>query len=140
MKDIIIDTNLWISFAIGKRTVLLRQLLEHPHVRVFVCNELLSEIDDVLDRPKLSKYIKQEDKILLRRLINTYCHHFIISHTSKLPIRDSKDLYLLSLAESIPADTILTGDADLLVLNGTCPFQIMTLPDFMESLSNTVRN
>lgn len=134
MKKIIIDTNLWISFAIGKRTVLLSQVLEHPDVSVYVCDELLAEINNVLDRPKLSKYIKQEDKELLRRLINTYCHHFTITHTSELPIRDVKDLYLLSLAESIPADIIVSGDADLLVLDGACHFKIMTLTTFMDSL------
>lgn len=140
MKKIIIDTNLWISFAIGKRTVLLRQVLEHPDVSVYVCDELLAEINNVLERPKLSKYIKQEDKELLHRLINTYCHHITITHTSELPIRDVKDLYLLSFAETIPADIIISGDADLLVLDGTCPFKIMTLTTFMESLSHTIQN
>ena len=42
---IIIDTNLWISFLIGKRLAVLSSLLTNPHLTVFVCDELLKEIE-----------------------------------------------------------------------------------------------
>ena len=57
---------------------------------------------EVANRPKLSKYIKQQDIEYLEKLIKTYCIFVEINKKSELPIRDLKDLYLLSLCESIP--------------------------------------
>jgi predicted nucleic acid-binding protein len=45
-------------------------------------------------------------------------------------IRDAKDLYLLSLAETIQADYILTGDKDLLVLESHSQTQILTYSEY----------
>lgn len=61
---IIIDTNLWISFTIGKRLSSLKSLLKNKRIEIYVCKELLSEYEDVVQRPKLEKYIKPDD----------YCH------------------------------------------------------------------
>lgn len=104
------------------------------NVEIFVCKELINEILDVAKRPKLQKYIKEEDIELLERLINTYCTKHTIDHQSELPIRDAKDLYLLSLCESIPADVILSGDDDLLSLGSNEKFKIMRFNDFYFSL------
>ena len=46
-------------------------------------------------------------------------------------IRDIKDLYLLSMAESIPADYIVTGDTDLLVLRNYKDTRIITFAEFV---------
>ena len=45
-------------------------------------------------------------------------------------VRDAKDLYLLSLAETVKANYILTGDKDLLVLHKHKQTTILTLTDF----------
>ena len=44
---VIIDTNLWISFLIGKKLSVMRNLLTNPKVTIYVCNELLDEFADV---------------------------------------------------------------------------------------------
>lgn len=134
MIKVIIDTNLWISFLIGKRLKTMEALFKMDNVEIFVCKELINEILDVAKRPKLQKYIKEEDIELLERLINTYCTKHTIDHQSELPIRDAKDLYLLSLCESIPADVILSGDDDLLSLGSNDRFKIMRFNDFYFSL------
>ena len=46
-------------------------------------------------------------------------------------IRDIKDLYLLSMAESIPADYLVTGDQDLLVLRNHLGTKIITFAEFV---------
>lgn len=45
-------------------------------------------------------------------------------------IRDAKDLYLLSLAERVQADYMVTGDKDLLVLENHESTRILSFPDF----------
>lgn len=75
---IIVDTNIWISFLIGK---------------------------------KLSAPINMK---------------------AKSSIRDVNDLYLLSFAETIQADYILTGDKDLLVLESHQQTRIITYSEFSD--------
>lgn len=133
---IVIDTNIWISFLIGKRLKQMQTLLLRDDIQVFVCDELLNEVIDVAKRPKLSKYISVEDIVLFEQLVRTFAFFEKIEQTSQLPVRDSKDLYLLSLCESIPADYILTGDDDLLSIDTeNCKFKIMKFADFMNLIS-----
>ncbi|WP_459683343.1 putative toxin-antitoxin system toxin component, PIN family [Viscerimonas tarda] len=54
--NIIVDTNLWISFLIGKRLSVLKSLLTSSTVRIFVCDELLMEIQEISSKPKIRKY------------------------------------------------------------------------------------
>lgn len=61
MMKIIVDTDLWISFLIGKKTDSLRQLLLRDDIIVYVCRELRDEFISVVSRPKIQKYISLED-------------------------------------------------------------------------------
>lgn len=55
---IIIDTNLWISFMLGRKIATMRTLLTHPSLEIYVCRELLDEFYDVSSREKIRKYIR----------------------------------------------------------------------------------
>ena len=46
-------------------------------------------------------------------------------------MRDVKDLYLLSLADTIPADYIISGDKDLLVLGKHNETRILDYNSFL---------
>ena len=89
-------------------------VLKSEHIDVYVCSQLLNEIRDVANRPKIRSRIADDDVEQLFRLIKAYCIRANIINRSLVPIRDSKDLYLLSLSETINADYIISGDKDLL--------------------------
>lgn len=129
---IIIDTNIWISFVIGKRLVSLRKILTNKDIQIFVCPELLQEFFDVVTRPKLKNYIKKSDILATKELFDTYCKFVEIKHDAKSLIRDLKDLYLLSLAETVDADYIVSGDKDLLILGTYKNAKILNFNDFNE--------
>lgn len=118
MKDkipIVIDTNIWISFLIGKSLVGLSDLIIHDKVILLFSFELLDEVLEVIQRPKLQKYFAKEDADELLNLI----HHravFIEIKASTEKCRDKKDNFLLNLCLSGNADYLITGDEDLLVL------------------------
>lgn len=131
---IIIDTNLWISFLIGKKLSTLKALLTNKNVEIYVCDELIAEFKDVAFRDKFKKYISFEDVNATLKLFDVYCTHIRITGTAKSPVRDAKDLYLLSLADSLLADYILTGDKDLLVLEKHNQTVITTFSDFSSHL------
>ncbi|MBQ3681341.1 MAG: putative toxin-antitoxin system toxin component, PIN family [Paludibacteraceae bacterium] len=114
---IIIDSNVWISFLLGFQKQLMRDVLENEHIDVYVCSQLTNEITNVATRSKISSRIADDDLEKLFRLINAYCRIETIGQQAVSSVRDSKDLYLLSSADTIEADYIVTGDNDLLVLN-----------------------
>ena len=131
---IIIDTNLWISFMLGRKVTTMRTLLTYPTLEIYVCRELLDEFYDVSSREKIRKYIRPEDLDDTLKLIHLYGKYVVIRTQSKSKIRDEKDLYLLSLADTINTNYIVTGDKDLLVLEKHNHTKIITITEFMKLL------
>jgi len=127
---VIIDCNVWISFLLGFQKGLMHDILTNESIKVFVCPELMHEIDDVASRAKISNRVSEEDIEQLFRLIRAYCTNVQIEKHSATDIRDAKDLYLLSFAETIDANYIVTGDKDLLVLNNNQGTRILSPAQF----------
>lgn len=110
---ILFDTNLWISFIIGRRLASLREVLYRHDVEVYVSEQELDEIRNVIERPKFDKLISQETRYYFFEMVYDVCLFTDITVNAISPIRDPKDLYLLSMAESVPVDYIVSGDSDL---------------------------
>ena len=86
---------------------------------MLVSDSTLSELAQVLARPKFDKYLSQEDRKRFFTLIAPLCIKIDIVQTITA-CRDSKDNKFLELALNGSADFILSGDKDLLALH---PFQ-----------------
>ena len=133
---IIIDTNLWISFLIGKRLSSLKSLLSDSNFGVFVCEELLIEIQNISAKQKIQRYISKDDILDLFVVIDKYCQFVYIEQgVVSLDLRDAKDLYLLSMADTVGADFIITGDKDLLALQFHNQTKIVTYNGFLSLIS-----
>lgn len=128
---VILDTNLWVSFLIGHQTQLVRRMLTDLRFDVYVCSRLIEEIRDVVSRGKIRKRVNPSDVENLFAIINAFCQ-FTVIETEVPPsaVRDPKDLYLLSLADTIGADYIISGDADLTDLGQHNQTKIIKLADF----------
>ena len=130
---IIIDTNLWISFLIGKELKELQNLLLEETIQVVISEEILEEIILVTQRPKLQKYFppnKVNELIQILRTIGLF-----INITSEVSIcRDAKDNYLLALAKDSDANFLLTGDKDLLEIAKLENTEIVTYQKFLLKL------
>ncbi len=132
---VIFDTNLWISFLIGHQTQLVRRMLTDLRFDVYVCSRLIEEIRDVASRDKIRKYVSEKDIDDLLAIINAFCQFATIeAEVVPTAIRDPKDLYLLALADTIGADYIVSGDADLTDLGQHNQTRIMKLADFKEMM------
>ena len=66
----------------------------------------------------------------LLKIIDAFCIKTTISQIVESIIRDPKDVYLLSLAETIDANYIVSGDKDLTELNQHLKTRIVKLADF----------
>ena len=113
---VIIDCNVWISFLLGFQKELMYDVLRNEHIDVYVCPQLIHEIRDVANRPKIRSRIGDEDINQLFLLIKTYCINKTILQQAVVSVRDPKDLYLLSLCETVDANYMISGDNDLLDL------------------------
>ena len=128
---VIIDTNLWISFLIGRQTQLVRRMLTDVRFDVYVCDRLIEEIRDVASRDKIRKFVSQTDVEDLLSIIHAFCLFAVIdAEVASSAVRDPKDLYLLALAETIGADYIVSGDADLTDLGQHKQTRVVKLADF----------
>ncbi len=132
---VILDSNIWISFLLGYQVQLVRRILTDLCFDVYVCPQLIEEIRCVASRKKISKYLRPTDLIDLLDIINAYCHKAEINKEVPMTaVRDPKDLYLLALAETIDADYIISGDADLTDIGCYKHTCIIKLTDFKSIL------
>lgn len=112
---VIIDTNLWISFLIGKRLKNLQNLISENQVIIVISDQILEEIEIVTKRPKISKYFPENKAIEFISFLKVIGDSVKIKSNTCI-CRDDKDNFLLSLAKDGKADYLVTGDKDLLVI------------------------
>ncbi len=132
---VILDCNIWISFLLGKQHGLLKKVLTDMRFDVYVCRELLQEIADVACRDKIRKRVSEEELRQLFKIIDAYCYYEEISTKVVTGVRDPKDLYLLSFAQEITADYIVSGDKDLTDLECYQQTKILKLTEFKDTFS-----
>jgi putative PIN family toxin of toxin-antitoxin system len=128
---LIIDTNLWISLLIGKKLSELSLLCNNETLSIYICDELIAEFKKVATSSKIKKYATEQHIADTLQLMEVSCLYESIQTQAVSEIRDAKDLYLLSLADTIHAEYILTGDKDLLILQHHNNTQIVTFTEFM---------
>ncbi|MEQ9102169.1 MAG: putative toxin-antitoxin system toxin component, PIN family [Imperialibacter sp.] len=130
---VVVDTNIFISFLIGKVLKDLPKYLHSSAVELVVSDELISELIEVTSRPKFSRYFSEE--IVRELLVLVEERSTAVQPISQIEAcRDAKDNYLLALAVDGGADFLVTGDKDLLTM-GT--FEKTRIIDYTE-LERTV--
>ena len=130
---VIIDTNLWVSFLIGKQMTSLKELIINGEVQPIFSEESLNELEIVTQRPKLQRYFPKEKVNELLIFLNAIS--LLVEIKSQVIVcRDPKDNYLLALAKDSQADYLITGDQDLLILERFDQTQIISYRDFLSLL------
>ena len=127
---VVVDTNIWIGFLIGKALSGLSEAL-NDRIRILFSEELFDELVEVLQRPKFKKYFSQNDIMELISLIHLKTERIEIKERFE-DCRDPKDNFLLDLCVSGDADYLITGDDDLLALNPFRGVEIINYRNFRE--------
>ena len=84
-------------------------------------------------RDKISRHLGPTDLDDLLAIIHAYCKFATIeADVAPAAVRDPKDLYLLALADTIGADYIVSGDADLTDIGQYNQTRIIKLADFKQ--------
>jgi uncharacterized protein len=70
---VIFDTNIWISFLIGKRLSFIKSYIASGQIAIMTTELLLQEIKAVTGRERLKKYFPKESVIELIELFRDDC-------------------------------------------------------------------
>ena len=126
---VVIDTNIWISFLIGKHLAGLHRHIDSGRVEVVTCEAQLRELADVLNRPRIRKYISE---VQAETFLDLLCEIALMVEPVQGPTicRDPKDDYLLYMAIAAQSDYLVSGDYDLLTLDYIVDTKIITYTDF----------
>ena len=132
-SEIIIDTNIWISFLIGKELQDLKDLIVSEKVKVITTDQLINEIKLVTSRDKLKKYFNQDKVSDLISLLDILADKVKIKKIDKV-CRDPKDDFILALSKESRANYLITGDKDLLEIKVYGRTKIVTVKQFKEKI------
>ena len=92
---VIFDTNIWISFLIGKRLSKIKRYISEGSITIITTEQLLTEIKLVTSRKKLKRYFPKESVNELIELMETIADKVDIKPTHFIN-RDPKDNFLLT--------------------------------------------
>lgn len=130
---IVIDTNIWIRFLLGRDLDPLVNALKAEKIEIFFSNDLHDELFEVMSRPKFKGKIQDSQKTEILEITRKNVKTIIPSSINE-DCRDPKDNFLLDLAVSANADYLVTGDLDLLALNPFRGVRIVEPPEFERML------
>jgi uncharacterized protein len=130
----VLDTNVIVSAVLSPGSVP-RQAFDRAFLlgTVLVSDSILVEVDDVLRRPKFQRYISEDERL---KFLAKFVGDAIIVEVTEVVTncRDSKDNKFLELAVSGAAKCIISGDADLLVLDSFRGISIVTPQVFVSQM------
>jgi uncharacterized protein len=132
----VFDTNVIISsvlFEGSKPDLAIRYALQNGNILFSL--ELIEELDEVLSRTKFRKYITDEER---EEFLNSFINRGILIEVVDVvkECRDPKDDKILELSLSGKTDLIISGDQDLLVLSPFRSVEILSVEQFLQSVSD----
>jgi hypothetical protein len=128
MLRVVVDTNLWISFLIGRKLAILTDLFKRSDIQILSSSEQPAELSDVSTRFNFRKYFTEVQADELVNLLYASAE-FVDIRERVRACRDENDDFLLDIAVNGHADIFITGDNDLLVLN---PFRVIDIVIYID--------
>ncbi len=131
----VFDTNVIISallFDNGKPAQALRYALTKG--KVLLSLELLAELDEVLERKRFDRYVTHaEREEFLAALVERTVFVEIVVRVQEC--RDQKDDKVLEVALNGKAQSIISGDRDLLVMHPFRDINVVTAEEFLRTMA-----
>jgi len=130
---VVIDTNIWVSYLLGSLLQRIDEKILSREIKIVVSDEMLTELSEVLNRPKFKSLFTTKRMKELFALLDSY--GVVVLPSQKVSsCRDKKDNFLLEAALEGKADYLVTGDKDILVLNPFHSTKILKPKDFEKML------
>jgi len=128
-ERIVVDTNALVSRLLLPRSIpAVRKVTDTG--QLLVSNATLTELAEVLARPKFASYVSIQDRQQFIRLLGRVAEIVPVTHTIRAS-RDPEDDKFLELAVNGGANVIITGDKDLLALDPFRKIAIVTPAQYL---------
>lgn len=140
---IVLYTNAWLRYLI-KPSAAIRELIEtwwlDGHVQIVVASELLSELEEVLARPSMRRFIEVTEGQTLLETIRLLAD--VLSALGAIPgfTRDRKDDKFIACALVGQARFVVTANEDLLVIGEVEGVRMITPYHFVAWLRQRAAN
>ncbi len=137
---IVVDTSVLVSYLL-RPSAATRQLIEDlwlgDAVTLVTSPELSAELENVLQRPKIGRYVAAEDAAVLVDAVKT--RSMLLDPLAEIPpfMRDPKDDKFVACGLSGAAEYLVSYDDDLLVLGAVGGMKIGTPESFVRDLRDT---
>jgi|SRR5690606_13958121 len=129
-RKIILDTNIWVSYFIGRNFDEIALTILNNKLTIFSCAELEEELANVLSRAKFKKLLHLETDRYLSFLRNLT--QFVQINKNFKGCPDEKDNFLFDLGIQTSSDFLITGDKRLLTFDQS-PLTVLSLKTFKET-------
>lgn len=131
-RRFVIDTNIIISSVLSPKSKPNTAFKKAQQLGIIIVSSATwQELESVLSRPKFGRYISLEER---QQFLLDFSEtvEFILNMEFRTDIcRDTKDNKYLELAVNGQAESIITGDQDLLILHPFLSINIVTVNDFL---------
>lgn len=137
---LVLDTNILVSSLIRKHTppYLLYRAWRQQRFDLLTSPHQLSEIEDVLARPRLQKYVSQQESQEIVRGLRTEAEQVDADRIEAAYSPDPDDNRILAIAIAGQADYVVSGDrADMLSLEEVEGIPIITARQAVDILHLT---
>lgn len=132
----VVDTNVWLSGLAHARSApgtVIRRAIGGNLTPVF-SRESFAELAEVLHRPKILRWLSlsRVEAIEVLDALDALAQFVAPAKRLAVVVRDAKDAPILAAALARPAvDALITGDRDLLVLQGQVATDVLTPAAFV---------
>jgi putative PIN family toxin of toxin-antitoxin system len=132
IKEIVFDTNTWITFFYNAQFDKLLEIKFEKGIIRYSCHQQQLELAEVLQRSKFTNKIN----LPLGEYIDFYLSIATITEVDESfdRLEDTKDNYIIDMAYTIKADHIISSDRHLLSLKHLGRIQIISLTDFKRKM------
>ncbi len=132
---VVIDTQVLLRAVVNRRSLPAEIVYDLIDNYVLLVSEAtLKEIENVLSRPKVRNKFALTDAIVQELMSRLSKGVRVVVDDVPAVSRDPKDDIFLACADVRRADTIISEDNDLLVLNPYKSIQIVNVSDFLKLL------
>lgn len=139
MPKVVLDTNVLIGVLLASQNCrAIRDAFLDGLFDVVVSEELMAELLETIRKPRLAKLFKTEDVRKLLELLQTDAE-WVVAKTKLSVTRDPDDNIVLECAVDGQAETVVTGDEDLLCLKVFRKISILTPQQFLKTVPRRLR-
>lgn len=127
---VVVDTSVVVSALLLPRSVPRQAFDVAAQGRLLISEATVSELDEVLRRPKFNKYVSEAQRLEFLAALVQAAEQVEVREAIRV-CRDPKDDKFLELAVCGGASHLITGDADLLTLHPFRGIALITPQEFL---------